>query len=254
MENSRRKFIKRVGLGTLFGLNLPTILSSANKEQTSIKKMDSDGLVFLFQGDSITEGGRSYDNDWNHIMGQSFPYLISSRLWYDYRDKNMMFYNRGISGNRIQDLEDRWQKDTLDLKPDVLTILIGVNDVIAVVEDWNPGTIKQVEDIFRRILDQTKATLPNTLVVLCEPFILPLGWVKKKPEVWITEIKKHQELVKTLSDEYGTLFLKLQEPFNEVCKNMPANYWIWDGVHPMPAGHELISRIWINEIRKNINF
>jgi lysophospholipase L1-like esterase len=254
METSRRKFIKQVGLGSLVAFNLPEIISSADKEKSGAEKFDSQKLVFLFQGDSITDGGRSTDNDWNHIMGQSFPYLIASRLWYDYRDKNLMFYNRGISGNRVKDLDARWQLDTIDIDPDVLTILIGVNDVIAMVEDWNPDSVEQFEESFRRIMDKTKEMLPDTLIVLCEPFILPLGWVNKKPEVWMTEINKRQDIVKKMSVTYNTLFLELQKPFNDACKNLPASYWIWDGVHPMPAGHELIARLWINEVRKKINF
>lgn len=254
METSRRKFIKQVGLGSLVAFNLPEIVSATDKEKAGSKKFNSQELVFLFQGDSITDGGRSKDNDWNHIMGQSFPYLVASRLWYDYRDKNLMFYNRGISGNRIKDLEARWQKDTIDIKPDVLTILIGVNDVIAIVEDWNPDTIVQFEESFRRIMNKTKEMLPNTLIVLCEPFILPLGWVNKKHEVWMTEIKKRQDVVKKMSVTYNTLFLELQKPLNNACKNLPASYWIWDGIHPMPAGHELIARLWIDLVKTKINF
>ncbi len=254
MKTNRRKFIMQAGLGSLAAFNIPGILADSNKENFQINKSNDKELVFLFQGDSITDGGRSHDNDWNHVMGQSYPYLIASRMWYDYRNKNLMFYNRGISGNRVKDLEARWQKDTLDLQPDVLTILIGVNDIIAIIDNTDPVTTEQLEGSYRRILDKTKASLPNTLIVLCEPFILPLGRVDKKPEVWMTEIKKQQAIVKNLSKIYNTLFVELQKPFNDACRNLPANYWIWDGVHPMPAGHELITRLWMNEVKKKITF
>jgi lysophospholipase L1-like esterase len=101
-----------------------------------------------------------------------------------------MFYNRGISGNRVRDLDARWQQDTLDLKPDELSILIGVNDVLSIIKNTNPDTMQTFEETYKRILDKTKDALPNTLVVLCEPFILPLGWVNEKTEIWQTEILK----------------------------------------------------------------
>ena len=74
-----------------------------------------------------------------------------------------MFYNRGISGNRVRDLDNRWQKDALDLKPDVLSILIGVNDVNSVVNNTNPDSIEKFEETYKRILDKTIEALPNTL-------------------------------------------------------------------------------------------
>jgi len=254
MDTTRRDFIKNVGLSGLALMSLPEMLL-ATEPVESLKKNDKNkGLTFLFQGDSITDGNRTRDNDWNHVMGHGYAYLIASRLWYDYIDKDFMFYNRGISGNRVKDLETRWQQDALDLKPDVLSILIGVNDVIAIVEGWNPDSIEQFEESFRRILDKTKEALPDTLIVLCEPFILPLGWANKKTEIWQAEIPKRQKIVKQLAESYNAVFVELQKPFNDACKKAPANYWIWDGVHPMPAGHELIARLWIKEVAKKLTF
>lgn len=254
METTRRDFIKNVGLSGLVLMSLPEMLLATEPIESFKENDKNKGLTFLFQGDSITDGNRTRDNDWNHIMGHGYAYLIVCRLWYDYIDKDFMFYNRGVSGNRVKDLEARWQQDTLDLKPDVLSILIGVNDVIAIVEGWNPDSIEQFEETYRRILDRTKKVLPDTLLVLCEPFILPLGWVNKKSEIWQVEIPKRQKIVRHLAESYNAVFVKLQEPFNEACKKAPASYWIWDGVHPMPAGHELISRRWIQEVAKKLTF
>jgi lysophospholipase L1-like esterase len=110
----------------------------------------SKGLTFLFQGDSITDGNRTSDNDWNHIMGHGYAYLIASRLWYDYPNRDLIFYNRGISGNRVRDLDARWQKDTLDLKPDVVSILIGVNDVLAMIKNNDPDSIDKFEETYKK--------------------------------------------------------------------------------------------------------
>jgi len=190
METSRRDFIRTLGMSGLAAMKLPNILSAPNAIEGSQDSGKSKGVTFLFQGDSITDGNRTRDNDWNHIMGHGYAYLIASRLWYDYTDKDLMFYNRGISGNRVRDLDARWQQDTLDLKPDELSILIGVNDVLSIIKNTNPDTMQTFEETYKRILDKTKDALPNTLVVLCEPFILPLGWVNEKTEIWQTEILK----------------------------------------------------------------
>ena len=211
------------------------------------------GLTFLFQGDSITDGNRTRDNDWNHIMGHGYAYLIASRLWFDYPEREWMFYNRGISGNRVKDLDARWQEDTLVLKPDVVSILVGVNDVIATLRNWDPQPMDQVELIFRRILDKTRNALPDTRIVLCEPFSLPLGWALQKPDVWKTEIRKYQEMVRSLAKEYSAIFVGLQRPFEDACQLAPPSYWIWDGVHPMPAGHELIARLWIRKVDSELD-
>jgi lysophospholipase L1-like esterase len=187
-------------------------------------------------------------------MGHGYAYIIASRLWYDYPDKDLMFYNSGISGNRVRDLDSRWQNDTLNLKPDVISILIGVNDVLAIIKNNNPDSIDKFEETYKRILDKTKDALPNTLVVLCEPFILPLGWVNEKTEIWQIEIQKRRQFVRKLAEAYQAVFVELQQAFTKACQKAPAHYWIWDGVHPMPAGHELIARLWISEIRKKLAF
>jgi hypothetical protein len=96
--------------------------------------------------------------------------------------------------------------------------------------------------------------LPNTLIVLCEPFIWPLGWVNEKAEIWQTEILKRQNITRKLTETYQAIFVELQEPFNNACQKAPANYWIWDGVQPMPAGDDLIARLWIKEVGKKLTF
>jgi lysophospholipase L1-like esterase len=235
-------------------MSLPQVFSADNSIQSSNDTHKAKGFTILFQGDSIIDGNRIRDNDWNHVMGHGYAYLIASRLWYDYTDKNLMFHNRGVSGNRVGDLDARWQQDTLDLKPDVLSILIGVNDVLAIVKNSDPDSIETFEETYKKIIDKTLDALPRTQTVLCEPFILPLGWINDKIEICQTEILKRQQIVRKFAETGHTTFIELQEPFEEACQKAPANYWIWDGVHPMPAGHELIARRWIKEVRKKLTF
>ena len=248
MHTSRREFVKKISHNSIATLVIPSLFSVHEGESTTPTK----GLTIVFQGDSITDGNRTRNQDWNHVMGHGYQCLIASRLWFDYPERGFMFYNRGISGNRVTDLEARWQKDTLDLKPDVVSILIGVNDTMAVVNNQNPDSIERFEESYRNILESTKKEFPEVIIVICEPFILPLGWVSKNTEVWQTEIKKRQETAKKLANEFNAIFIEFQQPFEDACRKAPAEYWIWDGVHPMPAGHELMARIWIKKVGKKI--
>ena len=254
---SRRRFIRNMGLTGLTIAGLPNILSAVNDNEYSLKNKKGEGLTILFQGDSITDGNRTRNNDWNHVMGHGYAYLIASRLWFDYIDKDLMFYNRGISGNKIQDLDDRWQEDTLDLKPDVLSILIGVNDVPNIIE--NKNSIDNWETTYRKVLDRTKKALPDTQIILCEPFALPsddmerIIWTKEKTESYQNVISKMHKIVGQLAETYDAVFVELQQAFTDACKKAPARYWIWDGIHPMPAGHELIARIWIKDVMEKLD-
>ena len=160
----------------------------------------------------------------------------------------------GVSGNKVTDLAACWQKDTLDLKPDVLSILIGINDTSAFINGNNDFSAAQFENGYRTLLQQTKQQLPNVQLVLCEPFILPVGKVKDKWEEYSHEIEKRQEIVKLLSAKNNAIFVKFQSAFNKALSKAPAGYWVWDGIHPMPAGHQLMAEEWIRHVSKKLKF
>lgn len=213
-----------------------------------------DGHTFLFQGDSITDGNRTRDNDWNHVMGHGYQFIIASKLWYEFSNRGFHFFNRGVSGNKVTDLADRWQKDTLDLTPDVLSILIGINDTSAFLNGNHDFTGENYHDGLRALLEQTKEQLPDIQFVLCEPFVLPVGSVKDRWDEYSNEIKKRQQSVLKLSKEFNAVFVPFQTAFNNALSKAPAAYWIWDGIHPMPAGHELMAREWLGHVSKKLKF
>jgi lysophospholipase L1-like esterase len=249
--NNRRHFLKQaIALSTAAAFMPPML--NAMPADGNLK--DGDGLTFLFQGDSITDGNRTRNNDWNHVMGHGYQYIIASKLWYDFPKKGLHFFNRGVSGNKVTDLTERWQQDTLDIKPDVLSILIGINDTSAFVYGNKDFTAAQYESGYRALLQQTKQQLPNVQLVLCEPFILPVGKVKDKWEDYSTEVKKRQEVVLKLSEEFNAVYVPFQDAFNKALEKAPADYWIWDGIHPMPAGHELMAIEWMHQVGKKLKF
>ncbi len=257
-DHTRRDFLKKAGLSSVAAFTLPQIVSSPkhneNPQRSDIKKPASQKFTFLFQGDSITDGNRTRDNDWNHIMGHGYAYLIASRLWYDNADKDLMFINRGVSGNTVFDLAARWQTDALDLKPDVLSILIGINDVYAIVKNLKKSTPDDFRSAYAQLLERSRNALPDTLIVLCEPFILPLGRTLEEPEIWKAELEPRRNIVRDLAGQFDALFINLQQPFIDACRKAPAKYWIWDGIHPMPAGHELIARQWLSIVKNEMQF
>ena len=251
---SRRRFIRKTAVAGLTGCFLP-VTGTLGVNSVAAEKKLKNNAVILFQGDSITDGNRGRNEDPNHIMGHGYAYSIASRIGADFPEKNHRFYNRGISGNKITDLADRWQKDTLDLKPDVLSILVGVNDSASVVTGWQPIVpVEKYKETYNSLLEQTRSQYPEILFVLCEPFILKVGKVAEKWELYQADISKRREVVKKLAEKFDAVFVPSQEVFNQACKKAPAEYWVWDGIHPTVPGHELITREWMKQVEKRISF
>ncbi len=249
---SRRNFIKQASLLGTAALTIPAAL-----EGFSMPLDDNSGVgtTFLFQGDSITDGNRSRNMDWNHGLGHGYAYLIAARLWFDLPHKQFHFFNRGISGNTIPDLTARWDADTVAIKPDVLSILVGVNDTTHAVYGDKNFTVASYENDYRALLTKTRQQLPDIQLVICEPFILPVGKVKDKWDDYQREIAPRQAAAKKLAEEFDAIFIPLQESFNKAsAKYPPVEYWLWDGVHPMPNGHELFAREWIKLAGKKLKY
>ena len=201
--------------------------------------------VILFQGDSITDGNRGRGADPNHILGHGYAFVIAAKYGAAIPEQNLNFMNRGISGNRVTDLQKRWQTDTLDLKPDLLSILIGVNDNSGVPFD-------QYEQIYDTLLTETKAARPQVRLVLCEPFTLPhKKWSDPAAwESWNNGIKTRQEIVAKLAKKHEAALVKFQSAFDRACERAPAEYWIWDGVHPTYSGHQIMADEWIRAVKE----
>jgi lysophospholipase L1-like esterase len=249
---SRRRFIKQASFIGAAALTLPLSLRGY---PFPVDENAGDNYIFLFQGDSITDGSRSRDMDWNHVLGHGYAYLIAARLWYEFPTKGFHFFNRGISGNTVTDLAARWDNDTIAIKPNLLSILVGVNDIMHTVYGDKNYTVASYEDGYRALLTRTKEQLPGIELVICEPFILPVGKVKERWDDFQREITQRQEITKKLAAEFGAIYVPLQESFNKAAEQYPpAGYWLWDGIHPMPNGHELFAREWIKQVSKKIKF
>jgi len=204
--------------------------------------------VLLFQGDSITDAGRSRTSVGPNSpdgMGFGYPRLVMESILEKFPDQHLQFYNRGISGNRIQDLDFRWENDTLSLLPDLLSILIGVNDT------WNylmlgMGTSPaEYQKTFRGILQKTRTALPYTQFVLCEPFILITGEVTSE---WMGDLSERQQAVKTLAKEFDAVFVPFQSELDQKAEDTPAHHLLDDGVHPTEKGHRVMAECWTKTV------
>ena len=211
-------------------------------------------MKIVFIGDSITDMGRDKSKDFNpYAYGMGYVYVITSKL----SEKNPTehtIYNRGISSNRTIDLYSRIKPDVWALEPDVLSILVGVNDVWFDTHEVKNGLeIDRFEEMYRIIIENTLKKLPKVKIVLMEPFI-ELG--KATEEKWdsFVKVKDYAKIVKKLAREYGLFFLPLQEKLDELSAKYGPDVVTYDGAHPAMGGIALIANEWIklfeNEIDK----
>lgn len=226
-------------------------LSKSNADQpapepTMIDQLP-DNATILLQGDSITDAGRSREtqdtaNDFA-MLGNGYAKLIAYHLLSRYPDKGLQVYNRGISGHRVPDLQNRWDRDCIDLAPDLVSILIGVNDIWRKIDSGSDATVEDYANQLTELLATTRAALPNTKLVICEPFVLRCGAVNDR---WFPEFDERRAVAKQVSDEVGAIFVPFQAMFdNVVAAGSAPNVWAGDGVHPSAQGAALMAMRWI---------
>ena len=208
--------------------------------------------TMLFQGDSITDAGRSREDDMNAGIG--YPTLVKGELGFEYPNQYIM-YNRGISGNRVVDVYARIKADIINLKPDVMSILIGVNDVWHEFGGHNGVDAEKYFKIYSMLIEEIKTALPDVKIMILEPFVLRgdgTDNTQDEPDKWNifhTEVLKRAEKARKIAETYNLPFIPLQDKFEEAAKLAPNDYWLRDGVHPTTAGHELIKREWIKTFK-----
>lgn len=217
----------------------------ANTTHASIREFPSD-LTILFQGDSITDAGRDksayYANNASG-MGNGYVKHIVTELIGEHPVKNLRFYNRGISGNKVYQLRDRWTEDCIQLGPDVLSIMIGVNDFWHTLDFGYNGTAKTYENDFRELLAATKLALPRVKLLIGEPFVL-LDGSAIKADKWRGQFEAYQAASRQIAVDFGAVFIPYQSVFDKALLTAPASYWCPDGVHPSMAGNYLMAKAW----------
>ena len=200
------------------------------------------GMKILFQGDSVTDCERSREDD--SYLGYGYPKYIAEKL----ADAGVTFVNRAVSGERVSDVYTRRQKDIFDVRPDLFSFLIGVNDTWRRYDENKPRTAEEFEKIYRELLDDVKMHLPEAKIVIMCPFVLEVPDKKH----WIEEdLAAKQEVVRRIAKDYADVYIPLDEIFKrEFDKHDDIYYLSADGVHPNEAGAMLIAESWINAVAK----
>lgn len=205
-------------------------------------------MRILFQGDSITDAGRSREND--TLVGLGYPLFVRAALGFEEPGK-YEFFNRGISGNRIVDVYARIRADIINLKPDVMSLLIGVNDVW---HEFIPGSPNGVDadkffKIYDMLIEEIKQALPEIKIMIMEPFVLKGTGTEENWDEFRKQTELRAAMAKKIADKHGLVFIPLQEKFDALCEKAEASYWLHDGVHPTSMGHEFIKNEWIKAFK-----
>ena len=208
--------------------------------------------VILFQGDSITDCGRDREKALHN--GRGYAHLTEAELTF-LEPGIYTCYNRGISGNRVVDLYARIKKDMINLRPDYMSILIGINDVWHEYGSHNGVDAEKFEMVYGLMIEELQKALPELKLMLLEPFVLPGSATESNeehPDRWeyfVTECDKRAAAVRRLAEKYGLVFVPLQALFTKANEQHPG-LWLKDGVHPTPAGHRLIQNEWMKGFMK----
>jgi len=254
MKISRRKFLNRTVTGSAALASIPAIVASSistpENEETDKYARFKEYDTILFQGDSITDAGREKEKELPNnprSFGSGYAFLAASRLLNALPKKGLILYNRGISGNKVYQLADRWEKDCLNLKPNVLSILIGINDYWHKRDGKYDGTIEIYERDYRSLLLRTKQKLPDIKLVICQPYAVT--GTTAVDETWVEPVKQYQAVAKKMANEFNAIWIPFQQVFDEAVKYAPGTYWTGDGVHPSMAGAQLMAEAWLKSVQ-----
>jgi lysophospholipase L1-like esterase len=247
---SRRSFLRQASLAALSLPVIAPIIQAANRHVSPGRELKEKSVI-LFQGDSITDAWRHKDRYYaNDSLGMGIGYVhyAATNLLGRHPGKHLKFYNRGVSGHKVFQLAGRWEEDCLQLGPDVLSILIGVNDYWHTLDFGYSGTANSYEDDLRKLLDRTKKALPNVRLIMGEPFYVKGGTAIK--ERWHGEFPAYQAAARQIAEDYQAVFIPYQAVFNKALETAPVEYWCPDGVHPSLAGNYLMAHAWMESFEK----
>jgi lysophospholipase L1-like esterase len=241
MDN-RRHFIKQALTVSAGASLLPGLASAAALNENHHKIKLPDNAVVVFQGDSITDAGRDktitgYNN--SAQLAGGYVGMVASQLLFNNPTKKIKTYNMGVGGNKVFQLADRWDKDCLDLKPDVLSILVGVNDFWHTLTLNYKGNIDTYRNDYMKLLQRTKDKLPDVQLIIGEPFAVT--GIKAVDDKWYPAFNEYRAVAREVAGSFNAVFIPYQELFDTAEQAMPGSYWLKDGVHPTLAGTQIMA-------------
>lgn len=205
--------------------------------------------VILFQGEAVTDFGRKRESaatpNLQPGLGMGYAWLAAVGALVERPDYGLRIFNRGVSGDKVYQLADRWQADCLDLKPNLLSILIGVNDFWHTLTGKYDGTVEIYERDYRALLERTLKALPEVKLVICEPFVLRFGQVNAR---WFPEFDAYRAAALRVADAYHATFIPFQAMFDEAVNYAPPEFWSHDGLHPTQYAMALLAHNWLRVV------
>lgn len=250
MKNNRRNFIKNAAICTVASLSIPEIASTAFAAAKGKRISLEENDIVLFQGDSITDAGRDYSktlpND-TGCMGKGYALIAGSNLLEAHTDKKLQIYNKAVSGSKVFQMASRWDSDCLEIKPNVLSILIGVNDFWHTMTAGYKGTIETYRTDYKALIERTLKALPNVKLIIGEPYAI--NHVNRVTDIWYPKFYEFQAAARELSNEYNTAFIPYQSIIDKAIKSSSGAYWTADGVHPNMAGISLLAHGWLEAVK-----
>lgn len=223
------------------------------------------GKRVLFIGDSITDGdwGKADGKpcitrnvyDLNHYLGHGFAANIGIYYLDKYPQRHYKFYNRGIGGGRLEGVQQRWDADVMAVRPDVVSILIGVNDSWLIKDTDYVFDYAAWEARYRDVIERTLAVNPDTRFVLCPPFLEPIffGGMTEVYRMRMECVRKLAQIVRRLAREYDAVLVPFDtcmDTLFEKDKDTDVRRWTWDGIHPTYAAHARLAKLWRKEAGK----
>ena len=208
-------------------------------------------MKIIMFGDSITDMSHHGEIGTVHSYGDGYPFVVCSKMSEECPTEHEII-NKGIGGNKTVDLYARIKKDVWNLQPDLLSILIGVNDVWHELGSNNGVELSRFERIYRMIIEDTLEKLPNLKIMLLEPFFLRGSAVEALGFEEFSKVRDYAKVVKRLAKEYKLAFVPLQEKFDEMAQKYGAEYYLYDGVHPSVAGATLIANEWLKAFKEKV--
>jgi len=213
-------------------------------------------MKILFQGDSITDTGRNRDSATD--LGRGYAQLVGAELGFREPGK-YTFVNKGIGGDRVVDVYARINTDIIHQAPDVMSILIGVNDIWKYYAPIPNGTpAEKYYKLFDMLIAETKAALPNVKIMILEPFVLRgsgtymfgSGGGYERYDEFRGRVEELAQMARKIAEKYQLLFVPLQSGFDALTEQAEDEYWLADGVHPTVNGHEFIKQQWLKAFAK----
>ncbi len=213
--------------------------------------MFNDQHVILFQGDSITDAGRDralLEPNLSAALGMGYAQHTAAALLSRFAEKRLQIYNRGVGGNIVQQLEERWEADCLQLRPDLLSVLIGINDTARSHRPGQSGfSVADFDKCLRRLLIQARQQNPQIRLVVCEPF---MALVRDEQKAWQEGFEQRRAVTHRIATELKAAFVPFQSLFNDLLNQAPVKYWLPDGVHPTLPAHLRMSQLWLDRVQR----